>query len=431
MEYLMDLLEKGKTQFHVVNEIKKKYEKSGFQLLNMEKEWKLSENGKYFVMPYPSVLFAFTTGKSPESVRIAAAHTDFPMLKLKSCPEIIKKSYMTVNVEPYGGLILSSWFDRPLGLAGKIVMRGETPFKPEVRIYDSMKPLFIIPNLAPHLKKDDKNGSIDVQKEIIPIGAMQRKGKEDGENKNHVLKYIAEDMGISEKDILDYDLYLYIHAKPEVIGLKNEFITGARIDNISSVAAITEAMTDTFCSEGNTDVLGNINIAAFFDNEEIGSRSKQGADSVLLREILDRIISGVTEDKERKLKLYANTFAASIDVAHALHPNYIEKSDITNEVFLGGGVVLKTSASQKYVTDSEAGAVIAALCSDNDIKYQRQVNRSGMAGGQTLGPLMSSYVVSKAADLGMPMLAMHSACEMVHKDDYTELVKLVKVLFLN
>lgn len=418
MNNFIDLLKKGKTQFHVVSECKRHLTEHGFEALDMNSDWKLLPAGRYFVSPFSSMLIAFVIGESPSCIRFAAAHTDFPMLKLKSNPEITKKGYVQVNVEPYGGLITQTWFDRPLGLAGKIITSGEDAFSPNALLFDSNKPIFIIPNLAPHLKKNSSTQEIDVQRELIPVmtclsslNLQDSSGKlKESVPEGFLLDYIAGEMNINRDDILDYDLYLYVYAEPSLAGLKDEFVTGARIDNISSVSAIMEAL----CSDNINNCIA---VGAFFDNEEIGSRSKQGADSLLLKEIVDRIIP----DR----KLLGNAFNMSVDVAHATHPNYMDKSDVTNDVILGNGVVLKTSAGQKYVTDSEAGAVITALSREKNINIQRQVNRSGIVGGQTLGPIMSAYLPVKSVDVGIPMLAMHSACELIHKADYIELVKLL------
>lgn len=418
MNHFINLLNNGKTQFHVVAECRKYLSENNFKELNYADDWGILQQGRYFVSPFSSMLIAFVIGENTENIRFAAAHTDFPMLKLKSNPEITKKNYVQVNIEPYGGLITQSWFDRPLGLAGKIITKGDNAFSPNVHLFDSKKPVFIIPNLAPHLKRDSKGQELDIQKELIPLMTMLSKSETGSETKpaakGFLLDYIAHEMNISSESILDYDLYLYIYEKASRVGLSDEFIAGARIDNISSVSAIAEAL----CSDNINNCIA---VGAFFDNEEIGSRSKQGADSLILREIAERIVP----DK----KMLYTAFNLSVDVAHATHPNYVEKNDITNDVTLGNGVVLKTSAAQKYVTDSEAGAVITSICNEHGIRLQRQVNRSGMAGGQTLGPIMSSYLPVKSVDIGIPMLAMHSACELIHKDDYTELVKLITAYY--
>ena len=408
MKHFYNMLAQGKTQFHVVEQSKAFLKEHGFKLIDMQDTTSLVPGERYMISPFSSALFAFVANDS-KNIRIAAGHTDFPMLKLKPQPDISKKGYIQVNVEPYGGLIAKTWYDRPLGLAGKVVTAGDDFFKPHVHLYDSKKPLFVIPSLAPHLSRGAKEGEPDMQKELIPI-----MGCEEAPVEHYIINYISKELDIAPEDILDYDLYLYIHGEPVIAGAKDELLLSPRIDNISSVSAICEAL----CSDS---IKNCIAFGAFFDNEEVGSRSKQGADSVLLQQIIRKI----APDYETG----ADIFNISVDVAHATHPNYTEKSDITNDIVLGGGVVLKTSASQRYVTDSEAGAVITAICRNNNIRLQKQVNRSGMPGGQTLGPIMSSYIPAKSVDIGIPLLAMHSACETAHTADYLELKKLLTCYF--
>lgn len=411
MNHLFDLLKKGKTAFHVVKECIDYFTAQGFTMLKYEDEWNIQPAGKYMVSPYSSMLITFVVGENAKNLRIAAAHTDFPMLKLKPNNEIIKKGYLQVNIETYGGLIKSSWFDRPLGLAGKVVTAGKDVFSPCVHLYDSKKPLFIIPNIAPHLNKS-KPAEIDVQKEMLPITAAMYEYPYYVDDV--LMAHIASELNVLETDILDYDLYLYIHDEPKIFGVNDEFIASPRIDNISSVAAISKALVETKVND-------SIIVGAFFDNEEIGSRSKQGADSPILKNVLDKL--------SKYVDLPTNAFSISVDVAHATNPNYTEKSDPTNRCILGDGVVLKTSATQRYVTDSEASAVFINLCRENKIIYQRNVNHSNITGGQTLGPIMSSYLPIKGIDIGIPVLAMHSAIETAQKNDYEELVKLLTAYF--
>lgn len=409
MNLLNNLLAKGKTQFHVVSAATDFLLENGFTPVTPTDGTLFVPGGKYIISPYSSMMVAFVIGCNANTFRLASCHTDFPMLKLKPHPEISKKKYMQVNVEPYGGLICSTWFDKPLGLAGKVVTAGQNIFEPKVHLFDSKRPVFIIPNLAPHLKKDDKADGIDVAKELIPIAGLQ--GNYDTPVSEFIMDYIAKELDVSMDSILDYDLYLYIDGEAITVGLNNDFLCSPRIDNVSSVAAILKGLT-------SPHIDNCIAIGAFFDNEEIGSRSKQGADSVLLRDIINYIIP----DKS----FYHNAFNISLDVAHGTHPNYTEKSDITNDIILGDGIVLKTSASQRYVTDSEAGAVVTGLCQIENIRLQKQVNRSGMAGGQTLGPIMSAYLPIKSVDMGIPVLAMHSSMELAARSDYEELVKFIK-----
>lgn len=404
LDSIITRLNGAKTPYIVTENCYQEFVNNGFKPLNIGDDWGALPSGKYVVRPFSTMMVAWVIGAKASSLRMAMAHTDFPCLKLKPNPDIKKSGYLMANVEPYGGLITSTWFDKPLALAGKLVLKGSNAFEPKTVLYDSCVPICIIPNLAPHLKKDTNN-DIDLQKELIPLLSTLEGLPEE----NVILNYVSKNVNYA--DILDYDLYFYVQEEPQVVGLRREFISSPRIDNISSVCAISNALIE--CDNENS-----ISVGVFFDNEEIGSRSKQGADSTLLRDIIERIVP----DK----KMIYEGFNISVDVAHGLHPNYPEKSDVTNQIILGNGVALKTSASQRYVTDSEAGAVITALCQEKGIKLQRQVNRSGMAGGQTLGPIVSSYLPMKSVDMGIPVLAMHSARELMHREDCLELVKFLK-----
>ena len=412
MKTLLRFLQNGKTQFHVAALAKEYLDAHNFTQISDRENLVELAAGKYYLAPFSSIVIPFIKGKRTTQFRIACTHTDLPMLKLKPNPELKKLGYLQINVEPYGGLIKESWFDRPLGLAGKVILKGDTSFHPEVRLFDSEKPVAIIPNLAPHLKRGGKEGELDVQKELIPIVDMVAPAADS----HFLLSYVAEKLNISPDDILDFDLYLYICDAPTTVGMNDAFVTSPRIDNISSVCAILEGLASA--EPSNTLCIG-----ALFDNEEIGSRSKQGADSTLLSDIVKRLAAG------SQLSMIEDGFYLSVDVAHATHPNYSEKSDITNTVLLGKGAVLKSSASQRYVCDSEAGACIIDLCNTNGIALQRTVNRSGMPGGQTLGPIVSSYLPMRACDIGIPVLAMHSASELMHKDDYTALADLITAFF--
>ena len=420
IDTLCRLLEAGVTQFHVVKECETILQEHEYRELDMGENWELRAGGRYYVKPYPSMLVAFAAGDMPEYGRlnIGLAHTDFPMLKLKTHPDMNRCGYQTLNVEPYGGLIKETWFDRPLGIAGKVVTQTENPFKPKTYLYDSERAMCIVPSLAPHLRKDSAGEKMNVQKELIPVYGVN--GHE--VDRLDILQYVADDLGLLKDDILDYDLYLYNMDGMEIVGAEKDMIASPRLDNVTSVSALV----NTMCREvkGN-----NINVIALFDNEEIGSRSKQGADSVLLSDIIKRLMSGLDIDAGAEKRLMRDAFMLSLDVAHATHPNYPEKSDPTNTIVMGHGVALKSSASQRYVSDSEAASVIMALSRIHDIKIQRQVNRSGMAGGQTLGPIAASYLPVRAVDMGIPVLAMHSAVELGSAEDYAQLEKLCGAVF--
>lgn len=425
MEVLMNLLEEGKSPYQVVSYGRQFLQKAGFEELAYDSAWNLQCGNKYFVSPYASMLLAFTVGKSVKEkdgkIKIAMAHTDFPCFKLKPKSEFKTKNYLQVNVEPYGGMIKSTWFDRPLGLAGKVMLESDDVYHPRAVLFESHKPLFTIPSLAAHMtSKANAAKDYDMQKELQPITAMiaENCNKED-----FLLRYLAKELDVKKQQILSFDLYVYNADAPQVIGMNGEFLSAPRIDNLASVAALLEGIE----VRGEDHV---INMIALFDHEEIGSRSKQGADSHVLSFILRKMGAGLDIDELEFHDKLTRGFLLSVDGAHGLHPNYSDKSDTTNEVFLGSGPVIKTSASQRYISDSEGTAVLRQLCRQHQIPIQVQVNRSGMPGGQTLGPVVSSYLPMPGADLGIPMLAMHSARELMNIRDYEELVKMIRFYFV-
>lgn len=433
---LTEYLDRGKSPFQVVAVVKERLLEAGFRELAFDEDFVIGAGGRYFVSPYPTVLFGFTVAGQIHdgSMHIACAHTDFPCLKLKSHPEMTEEgnpAMVRVNVEPYGGLLKKTWFDRPLGVAGKVILKTENPYIPREVLFDSEMPWCILPSLAPHLDKEIEKKEVDVQKEMLPLFLIWKQEK--ACSKQMLIEAIAQRLGVNAGDILDYDLYLY-NAEPACfVGFDSAMISSARIDNVASVAALTEGLIggyNTFFEskqKKKCEILTDFNVIALFDNEEIGSRSKQGADSMLLSWITEKLLESPLCQGIHYKNAMAKSLLLSVDGAHALHPNYTEKADPTNKVFMGGGIVLKTSATQRYVTDSRASAIVAGLCQREGLPYQKQVNRSGLAGGQTLGPITSSYLPIVAADIGVPMLAMHSARELCHKEDYEALKKLMEV----
>ena len=425
MRELLELLNQGTSPYHAVRICIERLEEAGYQELRMNTTWNLAMGSCYYVSPYPSMLVAFVTPDKLQNntqdksrLRLAMAHTDYPCFKLKSHPEYTTKQFLQVNVEPYGGMIKSSWFDRPLQLAGKVMLRSDDVYEPKMVLFESEKPLFVIPSLAPHLDRD-ANGKhdYDMQQELQPIaGLLQEQCNKD----DFLMEYLASKLGVDKKDILSFDLFLTNQDQAELVGMQEEFLSAPRIDNLASVSALVEAMC-----QAKTGEESDIRMIALYDNEEIGSRSKQGADSMLLTQLLYKMGQSMKMNTVAVNDMIGRGFLMSVDGAQALHPNYAAKSDPTNEVYMGSGIVLKTSASQRYVTDSAASAVVLQLCEQTGVKCQQQVNRSGMPGGQTLGPIASSYLPMLGVDLGIPMLAMHSARELAAGADYEELVKLL------
>lgn len=429
MEALTRVIQEGVTAFHAAAYVKDELMECGFQELIYGEEWQVEQGKQYVLMPYPSMLIAISVGelKKDTTLRLAAAHTDAPCLKIKSNPELPGSYYIRINVEPYGGLLKDTWFDRPLGIAGKVVLKGGNVFHPQMRYIKSEQAVCIIPSLAPHLSKGMDKKEMNVQQEFIPIAGLYNPGAESNAGTlkdDFLLTFLEQRWKIRKDEILDYDLYLYNPEQPEAVGIERELISAPRIDNLASVAALMEAM-QSMCTCKHT----HIAVAAMFDNEEIGSRSKQGADSILLQQVLQKLGMALGMKEVLWNDIVAKGFLLSLDGAQGYHPNYPDKSDPTNPVYLGRGPVIKTSASQRYLSDSQASAVVKALCQYADVTFQQQVNRSGMPGGQTLGPILSSYLPMLGADVGIPMLAMHSARELAAWEDYKGLVELAKAFY--
>lgn len=418
----MNFLDKSVSPYHAVEECKKQLEESGFEELRLEERWEIKAGGKYFVSPYPSMAIAITVGdlKAGETVlRIGMAHTDQPMMKIKPNAEMTQKKYMKLNAEKYGGLILNTWLDRPLGISGKVVLKSGQVFKPEVRFFDSKRPVLVIPNLAIHMNRDVNQGvALNPQTHMLPLFGLA--GEEMDEH--YFTQYIAKELGVKAEDILDYDLFAYNYEKSQKVGVEEELLLAPRIDNLASVYALLEGIK---CSEPKN----NIHIAGFFDHEEVGSRSKQGADSSLLSMVIERIMEASHLDRQAFMQAIAGGFMLSVDGAHALHPNYAEKNDPTTMTLLGDGVVIKQSGTQRYLSDSEATGILMQLCEKNKIPFQKQINRSDVMGGQTLGPIANAYLPMMGEDLGICMLAMHSSMETASCADCEALVAFAKAYY--
>ena len=411
---IKEYINAGVSPFHAVLTVKQRLAGAGFKELALGEDGALERGNGYYISPYPSVIFAFRVNEAKSGAHIALAHTDSPSFMIKPNPELPEQPYLRLNVEPYGGMLKRTWFDRPLGVAGRVELRNrEDIYAPIERLFDSREAWFIIPSLAPHLDHEIETAKIDAQKVLVPIYGLRK------EKEYTFLQKLAEALGIEKEDVLSYTLYLYNLDEASEIGVEKELLSAPRIDNLASVAALTEGL---IASESSMACLSMI---ACFDNEEIGSRSKQGADSELLKLVLADIYRRLGRS-EQLAGDHMRSFLLSVDGAHGVHPNYKEKSDVTAQVVLGGGVCLKSSASQRYVTDAKAAAIIKGICEQNGIALQEQANRSGAPGGQTLGPIASSYLPMIAADIGIPMLAMHSARELAATKDYEELCKLIK-----
>lgn len=432
---LLELVKKSVSPWHTAAAAGARLEAAGFQRLNMKEPWQLERGGCYYVEVFGSTVFAFAVGEgdcaAPDALRIAAAHTDFPGLRLKPSPGMVKDGYGILNVEAYGGLILHSWQDRPLSIAGRAALRGESPLQPELRLVDFARPLLTVPELAIHLNRKVNEGTaLKKQKDMLPLLTVL------GEEGNKSFKSFFEDclageIGCRAEDILSYELNVYACEPGCQLGMAGEMVSAPRLDNITSVEACLQGMEAAAALMAGGKPIKGIRLAAFFDNEEIGSRTKQGAGSLLLLQMLERIYGALGYSREQLWQSVSGGFMLSVDVAHGLQPNYPEKYDPVNRPVLNGGVVLKRAAAQSYAGDAEAVAVVAAVCQQEKIACQTFVNNSDEPGGSTLGSIASALVPMRAMDLGVPLLSMHSARETMGAWDQEALNRLLQAFIVS
>lgn len=428
-EILFDLLKKGVSPVQAVSACEERLAAAGFTQLEYREEWKLAAGGKYYINHHDTTLFAFTVGSTwgdgmAPQIRIAAAHTDFPCLRIKPSADVRANGYAQVNVEVYGGAILNTWLDRPLGIAGRVAVKSDDVFAPIVREFVSEKNVLTIPNLAIHMNREVNKGvELNKQTDMLPVIGLDA-GEilpESQRDTDYFLTFLAEELSVEKEDILDFELTVFCKEEPQYIGLKDEFISSPRLDNLNSCAALVSGIMDAKREEG-------LNMIALFDHEEIGSRSKQGAGSILLHDMLLRILKELGRETTAERDLY-DSMILSVDVAHGVHPNQPGKMDITNKPVLGSGFCIKEASSQSYATDCEAIAIVQQICQKKNIPYQKFVNRSDMAGGGTLGSIASALLPVKTVDVGIPLLAMHSARELMGSADQQALKDLTEAYF--
>ena len=401
---LLDYLNDSPTAYHAVENAVALLRERGFQELQETQPWSLQEGGSYFMVKDQSAVVAFRVGKgnlAKEGFRIIGAHTDSPGLKIKpgAC-SVTPDGYVRVNVEIYGGAILGTWFDRPLALAGRLIVKENGTLRQKlIKIH---KPVFMLPNLCIHLHRDiNDKCSYNRQTDIVPLLCM----KEDGvEKEDYLCNLIKEETGIEKTDLIDYELFLYEYQKGIFTGRKQEFISASRIDDLSMVYAGLLALAESEEAAG-------CQVFAAFDHEEVGSTSAQGANSGLLPHILNRICKNFGMTDEGYFQAIANSTSISADLAHAVHPNYGDKHDPETRPVLGGGPVIKYSASQRYATTALSAAYFIEACKRAQVPFQKYVNRNDIAGGSTIGPALSGLTTIPTVDMGAPILAMHSIRE--------------------
>lgn len=418
-----EYIESSTSPYYTVEETYRRLEDAGFTPLAMDEEWNLGQ-GDYVIDVYGTTLIAFHIGDKPrDTLRIASAHTDFPGFRVKPNPVKTAKGYGTLNVEGYGGMIQYAWFDRPLSLAGVVVTKGKDSLDIETHHVDFSRPVATIPSLAIHMNRTvNEKAVFNKQKEMLPLVLMRNVGADYESDEVALQHLLADEIGCDPADVLSYELTVYNADTVDPVGFDAEYISAPRLDNLTSCYACLQGILSAKQQQAS-----GIRMICLFDHEEVGSRTKQGGASMLLPNIVRRLYRALGFTEEACEADIAKGFMISSDVAHGYHPNYGEKNDITNYPILNGGVVLKIASSQSYAGDAVAQAIVTDLCNTHGIQHQIFVNRSDMPGGSTVGSISSAQLVMRTMDVGLPLLAMHSARELMGTYDQLELNKLMTV----
>lgn len=416
LESFLNYAEQSPTAFHAVHNLKETLRQAGFRELREKDPWILDGGGKYYVTRNDSSVIAFAVPRSGFSTfRIAAAHSDSPMFRLKPrFEDIAEGAYLRLNVEKYGGAILSTWLDRPLSVAGRLVVReGDGT---AVKLANLDRDAVLIPNMPIHFNREVNDGyKWNVQTDMMPLFG----GEKDG---GRLMAELAESAGVRAEDVLAHDLFLYSRQPGSVWGAEDAFFSCGRIDDLECAWCCMKALTASEAREA-------IHVCAVFDNEEVGSRTRQGADSTFLGDTLTRTGYALGASEWEIRAAMADGFMVSADNAHALHPNHPEKFDRQNRVFMNGGVVIKHNANQKYTTDAVSDAAFTLACEKAGVPVQHFANRSDIPGGSTLGNIANAHVSMSTVDIGLAQLAMHSACETAGTKDPDYLIRAMEAFW--
>ena len=413
---LLKFLQKSPTAFHAVQQMRSELLAVDFTELKENQRWNIECGKHYFVTRNDSSLIAFTIPENGiDKMHILTSHSDSPTFKIKENPEIeVEKHYVKLNVEKYGGMICSTWFDRPLSIAGRILVKENNAVKTHLVNID--KDLVIIPNLAIHMNREVNDGyKYNAQIDMLPLYG-------DNSSKGSLMKTIAKEAEVEEESILGTDLFLYNRMNGTKIGSNEEYISSPRLDDLECAFTSLSA----FLSENTSN---SASVYCVFDNEEVGSGTKQGADSTFLYDVLRRINISLGKTEEDYYRLISSSFMVSADNAHALHPNYTDKSDLTNKVYMNDGIVIKYNANQKYTTDAVSASIFKTICDSVDVPYQTFTNRSDILGGSTLGNISNAHVSLNTIDIGLAQLAMHSTYETAGAKDVTYMIDAIKAFY--
>lgn len=413
-QQLLDFIGSSPSCYHVIRNISRMLREKGFQELREEKGWNIREGGCYYVTRGSSSLLAFRVPEGAESFQLIASHSDSPSFKIKENPEISGNSCTVLNVERYGGMICSTWMDRPLSVAGRILTEEQDGICE--KLVDAGRNLLMIPSLAIHMDRNvNSNGSYNVQTDMRPVfGEASEPGA--------LLRLIAEEAEVPADSILGADLYLYNRMNGTIWGERQEYLSSPKLDDLQCAYA---SLAGFLAVEDPA----NIPVYCIFNNEEVGSHTRQGAASGFLKDTLERISEALGKTPSEHRRMLAASFMISADNAHAVHPNHADKADSTNRPRINGGIVLKHNANQKYTTDGVSAAVTKLLCRRAEVPVQAFANRSDMEGGSTLGNISSTQVAVETVDIGLPQWAMHSAYETAGVKDTAYLERLAEVFY--
>ncbi len=414
-EKLLTFIKDSPTAFQAVETMKNRFSENGFRELKEEEHWSVEKGGKYFVTRNHSAIIAFTIPEeNTDTFHIIASHSDSPSLKIKENPEMAENGYVKLNVELYGGALLAPWFDRPLSVAGRLIVKEAGKICEKLVTVD--RDMLIIPNLAIHMNREANSGyQYNVQKDMLPLYGLESA-------KGSFFKTVAEAAGVKEEDILGHDLFLYNRMPGTVWGSEDEFVSAPRLDDLQCAFSSMEGI---LAGENKNSIC----VHCVMDNEEVGSGTRQGAASTFLRDTLLRITLGLGKSYEDYLIALAKSFMISADNAHAVHPNYPEKADPVNRPHINEGIAIKYNANQKYCTDGISAAIFKTFCQEAGVGCQTYVNRSDVPGGSTLGNISNTQVALNTVDIGLPQLAMHSPYETAGVKDTCDFVKLAEVFY--
>ena len=410
---LLDFLDASPSCYHAVDNLARRLEAEGYERLREAEPWTLCAGGKYYVVRGDSSLAAFRVpGGVPAGFMLAAAHSDSPTYKVREEAEVLSAgNCVRLAVEPYGGMIARSWLDRPLSVAGRLVVRREGGIATQLVNVD--RDLLVIPSVAIHLDREVNRGTaLKANTDLLPLLGC-------GTERGRFRSLLAEAAGVPEEDILSTELFLYPRAAAVLLGAEGEFVASPRLDDLQCVFGCLEGFLAA--KEG-----GSVPVLCVFNNEEVGSGTRQGADSTFLTDVLERISTALGRDWRL---MAVNSFLVSADNAHAVHPAHPELSDGAERPVLNGGVVLKYNAGQKYTTDAVSGAVFREVCRAADVPVQRYSNRADLPGGSTLGNISSAHLSIPSVDIGLPQLAMHAAYEVAGSRDTALLVRAMAEYF--